>query len=76
MLLGLMCNIEKKLLHTHIRLRVARPRVSSGLLLVSLLVSGNYEGDQLTRLPSKASPHPPAAGLVRAPISPIDVVIL
>ena len=63
-------NFEKKHL-THIRLQVARPRVSSGLLLVSLLATS------FTRLPNNASPHPPAASLVRAPISPIlDVVIL
>ena len=46
---------------------IAGPRMSSGLLLASLLVSGNSEDDQLRQVPQQGFPPPSAAGLLRAP---------
>ena len=55
---------------------IAGPRMSSGLLLASLLVSGNSEDDQLRQVPQQGFPHPSAAGLLRAPSSPILAVVV
>ena len=55
---------------------IAGPRMSSGLLLASLLVSGNYEDDQLRQVPQQGFPHPSAAGLLRAPSSPILAIVV
>ena len=57
-------------------IRIVGPQVSSGLLLASLLVSGNSEDDQLRQVPQQSFRHPSAAGLLRAPSSTILVVVL